>query len=45
MGNIEGADQAYREALRLRPGFVEARINLGNVLHPAGTKPQEAEAC
>jgi tetratricopeptide (TPR) repeat protein len=44
MGDIEGADQAYREALRLRPGFIEARINLGNVLVQQG-KPAEAEVC
>ncbi len=44
MGDIEGAGHAYREALRLRPGFVEARINLGNVLVHQG-KPAEAEVC
>jgi tetratricopeptide (TPR) repeat protein len=43
MGDIKGADQAYREALRLRPGFIEARINLGNVLLHRGN-PAEAEA-
>ena len=38
------ARRSYQEALRLRPGFVEAHINLGLLHHNAG-ELKEAEAC
>ncbi|BDU57535.1 O-linked acetylglucosamine transferase [Limnohabitans sp. MORI2] len=35
-GDIEGAEQAYRESLNLFPGFAQARINLGLLLERKG---------
>jgi tetratricopeptide (TPR) repeat protein len=40
----EEARRAYEEAIRLRPGFVDAHINLGLLNHNAGNLA-EAEAC
>ena len=42
--SVEEARQAYREALRLQPTFVEAYLNLGLLHHNEG-ELQEAEAC
>lgn len=40
----ENAQRAYQEAIRLRPDFVEAHINLGLLHHHAGDLAK-AEAC
>lgn len=40
----EEARRAYQEAIRLRPGFVDAYINLGLLNHNAG-QLADAEAC
>ena len=42
--SVEEARRAYQEAVRLRPAFVEAHINLGLLHHNAGDL-SEAEAC
>jgi len=42
--SIEEARQAFLEAIRLRPTFVEAHLNLGLLHHNEG-KLKEAEAC
>ena len=36
MGDLDGAAASYREALRLRPSFLEAQNNLANVLVAQG---------
>jgi len=43
-GELYGAEMAYRQALRLRPEFVDAWISLGILLRGAN-RPVEAEAC
>jgi len=40
----EEARRAYREAIRLRPAFVEAHLNLGLLYHDDGNL-KDAEAC
>ena len=42
--SMEEARRAYEGAIRLRPAFVEAHVNLGLLHHNAGELP-EAEAC
>ena len=42
--SFEEARRAYQEALRIRPSFIEAHLNLG-LLHHNDGKLQEAEAC
>jgi tetratricopeptide (TPR) repeat protein len=42
--SLEEARRAYLEAIRLRPTFVEAHLNLG-LLHHNDGKLEEAEAC
>jgi tetratricopeptide (TPR) repeat protein len=37
-GDLPGAVAAYREAIRLDPGFAEAHFNLGEVLHSSGDR-------
>jgi predicted O-linked N-acetylglucosamine transferase (SPINDLY family) len=39
--DIDGAETAYREAIRLLPGFVQPRVNLGTLLEGRG-KIEEA---
>ena len=41
--DIDGAETAYREAIRLSPGFVQPRVNLGTLLEGRG-KIEEALA-
>ena len=41
---VEEARPAYQEAIRLRPAFVEAHVNLGLLNHNMGER-KEAEAC
>jgi len=41
--DIEGSEAAYREAIRLAPGFVQPRVNLGTLLEGQG-KIEEALA-
>ena len=42
--SLEEARRAYEEAIRLRPAFAEAHVNLGLLNHNAGDLA-EAEAC
>ncbi|HEX7093707.1 MAG TPA: tetratricopeptide repeat protein [Nitrospiraceae bacterium] len=42
--SMEEARRAYQEAIRVRPAFVEAHVNLGRLHHNAG-ELKEAEAC
>lgn len=42
-GLVDEAVRHYREALRIRPGYVDARVNLAVALQRQG-KPDEAEA-
>ena len=42
-GDDPGAEQLYRQAIELHPGFVEARLNLGT-LQERGGRPDEALA-
>jgi magnesium transporter len=41
---MDEAIEQYREAIRLKPGYVEARHNLGNALAAAGRSDEAAEA-
>ncbi|MES2741365.1 MAG: methyltransferase domain-containing protein [Pseudomonadota bacterium] len=42
-GDDSGAEQLYRQAIELNPGFVEARLNLGTLQERCG-RPDEALA-
>ena len=42
--SLEEARRAYREAIHLRPSFIEAHLNLG-LLHHHDGKLKDAEAC
>jgi tetratricopeptide (TPR) repeat protein len=43
-GDLTRADTMIRQALKLRPDFADAHLNLGNVLQ-AGGRPAEAAEC
>jgi tetratricopeptide (TPR) repeat protein len=45
LGNLERAEQHYREALRLAPDYVEANNNLGNLLLRSGRVPEAERFC
>ena len=36
LGDVSGAEKAYREAIKLSPGFLQPRLNLGLLLERAG---------
>lgn len=40
LGDLTGAEAAYREAVKLSPGFIQPRVNLGLVLERAGQLDQ-----
>ena len=42
-GEIAEAEEAYREALRMRPGDVSALYNLGVLLRVSGRKDEALE--